>query len=241
MIIRVAILLGILSLLLVNTQFIDKPVEPAIASIWLSPTFDPESPFPLDARAGMVLDRHSGEVFFKKNEEMILPIASLTKIMTAIIAIEENTYNTSDFNRMLVWSDNEAADRLGNVEAMNAKAEKIGLYHTHFEDASGLSPNNTSTILDLLKLIKYSLDYPHIWQSLALPEYEGIKNRNELLGKHGVIAGKTGFTDEAGECLILLTNDLITIVLNAQDRFEESEKLIELFNGISEDSYRVGF
>lgn len=230
MIIRVAILLGILGLLLVNTQFINKPVEPAVASIWLSPTFEPESPFPLDAKAGMVLDRHSGEVFFKKNEEMILPIASLTKIMTAIIAIEEGTYNTRDFNKMLIWSDNEAAERLGDVKAMNAKAKKIGLYNTHFEDASGLSPDNTSTVMDLLKLVKYSLDYPHIWQALALPEYAGRPNRNELLGKHGVIAGKTGFTDEAGECLILLTNDIITIVLNAQGRFEESEKLIELFN-----------
>ena len=42
---------------------------------------------------------------------------------------------------------------------MNAKAESLGLLHTSYEDASGLSPNNTSTVSDLFKLTQYISSY----------------------------------------------------------------------------------
>ena len=55
-----------------------------------------------------------------------------------------------------------------------------------------------------------------------------LENTNALLGKNDeIIAGKTGFTDEAGGSLILLTkNNIITVVLGSPDRFGESEELI---------------
>lgn len=236
MIFKTAILLAILGLIIFNAQVFGgrpKETEASIINIWLSPNYDPESPFPLDAKAGIVLNRHTGEVFFKKNEDMVLPIASLTKIMTAMIALDRGAVNQDLLDKALIISDNDAAEKLAGKEGvwiMNEKARELGMLDTFFEDASGLSPNNVSTIKDLLKMVEYSLGYPEIWQTLAKPKYKKWPNRNELLGKHGVIAGKTGFTDEAGQCLILLTDDLITIVLNASDRFEESEKLIELFN-----------
>jgi len=55
-----------------------------------------------------------------------------------------------------------------------------------------------------------------------------LENTNQLLGKvDEVVAGKTGYTEEAGGSLILLTkSDIITVVLGSLDRFGESEKLI---------------
>lgn len=233
---KTVILLAILGLIIFNTQVFGenpKETEASAIDIWLSPSYEPESPFPLDAKAGIVLNRHTGEVFFKKNEDMILPIASLTKIMTAMIAIDRGAVDQDILDKTLIISDNDAAEKLAGKEGvwiMNEKAKQLDMKSTVFEDASGLSPNNVSTVMDLLKMVEYSLGYSEIWETLSKPKYKEWPNRNELLGKHGVIAGKTGFTDEAGECLILLTNDLITIVLNASNRFEESEKLINLFN-----------
>ncbi|MCK5332535.1 hypothetical protein KAJ41_01575, partial [Candidatus Parcubacteria bacterium] len=61
-----------------------------------------------------------------------------------------------------------------------------------------------------------------------------VKNTNLLLGKvENIIGGKTGFTEKAGECLVLILNDpeknrkIITVVLNANDRFFQTEKLEE--------------
>jgi len=232
---RVLILLGILGLIFLKVNFIKnsqaQTPDDNLENVWLSSAYDPESPFPLEARAGMVLNRYTGEIFFKKNEDLVLPIASLSKLMTAVVALESGDYDQGALRRMLIISDNQAADKLvgSKIALLNLKAKNLGMNNTYFEDASGLSPNNRSTVSDLLKLVNYSLRYPEIWEALSAEEYRGTKNTNELLGKYGIIAGKTGLTDEAGECLILLTKDLITIVLNASDRFEESKKLIELF------------
>jgi len=59
-----------------------------------------------------------------------------------------------------------------------------------------------------------------------------LENINKLLGKVAGVKGvKTGWTENAGECLVAYTQrgdrKIITVVLNSQDRFSETEQLIE--------------
>ena len=62
-----------------------------------------------------------------------------------------------------------------------------------------------------------------------------LSNTNKLLGKLpgiNIIGGKTGFTNQAGECLILATDcpesnqRIISIILNSDNRFGEMERLV---------------
>ena len=103
---------------------------------------------------------------------------------------------------------------------------------------------NYSTVYDLAHLTKYVLKRPLIWEILRIQEtdvssFDGkiihhLENTNQLLGKLPNIAGgKTGYTDKAGECLILVVGDkvnnhqIISVVLNAQNRFTETEKIVK--------------
>ena len=186
----------------------------------------PESPFPLQAKAGIILDRESGKILYSRNPDMQLPIASLTKLITALVS----EYQEDLFYKMLVYSHNESAEELvSNPELLNQKAQELGMKNTSFEDSSGLGPENISTPQDLIILAQEILKHEKIIKILKTPEYQDIPNTNELLDLPGFIAGKTGFTDEAGECLLLITEKYITIVLNAENRFEQSVELIELF------------
>jgi len=45
----------------------------------------------ISAKAAYVIDANSGDVLYAKNEEVQLPLASITKLMTAIIASEKTT------------------------------------------------------------------------------------------------------------------------------------------------------
>ena len=102
--------------------------------------------------------------------------------------------------------------------------------------------NNTSTAFDIVQLVDFALDSPLLWEysrmqnisvsSLDGRLYHNVKNTNLLLGRvENIVGGKTGFTDEAGECLMLILNKpeenrkIITVVLNANDRFVQTERL----------------
>ena len=224
-------------------------------------------------------------ILYEKNIDLILPIASITKLMTALIVLEkidnleesmiisenaikaygnqgELTINEkiSVINTLyilLMESSNDAAvalsELVGNrynvnfIDLMNMKAEELNLENTFFSDPSGYDAKNVSTIKDIVKLIKYSFSQPIIWQILKTPEidltsYDGkIRhhwvNTDKLLNRlPNIIGGKTGYTSEAQGCLVLvikqdLNNEyLITVVLGAQERFLQTEKLIKWVN-----------
>jgi len=217
-------------------------------------------------------------VLYQKNSYQQLPIASLTKIMTAVIALEN--LNPEDVIRvsknsvmidgdkggliidenlsvkdllyiMLIESSNDAANALANdnqkisfeefVSLMNKKAKDLGLNNVHFEDPTGLSEKNQSTVRDLTKIIKYSLNFPLLAEIIKTPQatisssdkkfVHNLINTNKLLGKIPVVlGGKTGFTQEAGGCMFALSNInnhyLVTVILGSQSREEDTEKLI---------------
>lgn len=225
------------------------------------------------------------KVLFEKNAAQKMPIASLTKLMTAIIASEfyhdshrieiskaavsqpEESGNLTVGEIlqvkdllccMLIESSNDAAFALsepastaGFTDLMNLKAKELGLNNTYFFNPAGIDlddsteESNYSTAQDLAKLTKYLLaEHPEILNILSKKEYDlylengvlhhTLENTNQLLGEiPEIIGGKTGYTEEAGGCLLLILKGkepgtyLINVILNSQDRFGEMRQLIK--------------
>lgn len=229
----------------------------------------------LSARSVIVMDIDSAVVLYQKNSDLTLLPASTTKIMTALVVLENYplrqvlTIGNLEKNGqtikllpgekltvenllygLLVSSGNDAAMVLAQnfpggdqafIEAMNQKAQKLNLNNTHFENPTGIDhPNHYTTTLDLARLTVSALKNPvfakivatkqiTIWDiSQQIPHY--LYNVNQLVGKNGILGVKTGWTEEAGECLVAYIekngHGLINVVLGSQDRFGETEKLI---------------
>lgn len=136
----------------------------------------------------------------------------------------------------------------GNVEGfaalMNEKAKELGLTNTHFVTPHGLdNPEHYTTAVELAKLTDYAMKNEKFAQIVGTKtttiyinnQQKQINNTNELLGVlNGVIGVKTGFTNNAGRCLVTETKrgdiDIITVVLGADTkkiRTQDSIKLIE--------------
>lgn len=154
---------------------------------------------------------------------------------------------------LMLRSGNDAAVALaehvgGSVkefaELMNEKAIELGLTNTHFVTPHGLDDaNHYTTALELAKLTDYAMNnetFVKIVGTKSTTIYinnqsRQINNTNELLGVlNGVVGVKTGFTNNAGRCLVTETKrnnmDIITIVLVAdtkKDRTKDSVNLIE--------------
>ncbi|MDO8652714.1 MAG: serine hydrolase [Undibacterium sp.] len=219
---------------------------------------------PLNSQYAVVVEDGTEQVLFEKNANVKVPIASLTKLMTAmvildakpnmdeIISIEQADFDMLKHSRShvplgtslarremlqlaLMSSDNRAAAALartypgGNlkfVHAVRAKMKSLGMSNTVIEEATGLSPNNTSTAADLVKMAVAASRYPEIaditTDSSNLITIKGhrvkFRNTNRLVGSQGwdILLSKTGFTNEAGNCLIMrikLAGKKATLVL----------------------------
>ncbi|KKR88671.1 MAG: hypothetical protein UW43_C0002G0057 [Candidatus Yanofskybacteria bacterium GW2011_GWA1_44_21] len=233
----------------------------------------------IGAKSAAVYDIRSGRFLYEKNSRQRLPVASLTKIITAVVVLEK--FNTRDtvavsaaavrvdgekqdlyegellkiedlLKMMLVDSSNDAAYALKDyasqkginlVEAMNQKISTLGLNDTNFLDPAGLNDEGYSSAQDMVRISRYAMKHDMIWEFLRQKEssvqsldgkiMHALKNTNILLGNlPNIIGGKTGNTDNALGCLVLLVsipekNDtLISVVLGSKDRFGETEKLI---------------
>jgi D-alanyl-D-alanine carboxypeptidase len=250
----------------------------------------------IKAEAALIFEPVKNKILYQKNIEQVLPIASLTKLMTGLVVLEEisldqiitvskeaiEAYGDNGglvidekisvknlLYALLMESSNDAAialaEAFGNypsgtvlegpslVFLMNQKAGELGLKDTHFIDPTGFNPANVSTALDLAKLVKYCLEQPLIWQILKTSAIDvssadgliihHLTNTNQLLDYWPmIVGGKTGYTDEAQGCMILVIEQdlnntknyigqlsseyLIIIILGAKERFLETEKLI---------------
>lgn len=119
-------------------------------------------------------------------------------------------------NVMLLESANNYAESLAAwaygsedafVTAATAWLAGRGLTSTSIEEPTGVSPNNRSSVADLIELGKLALADPVVAEivgtpSMEVPEIGAITNRNELLGVDGIDGIKTGTLDEAGSCLL---------------------------------------
>ena len=104
------------------------------------------------------------------------------------------------------------------VAAMNAKAKALGMHSSRFVEPTGMSEHNVATARDLALMLKAAQQYPLIGQfstdseatvSFRKPAYSlGFRNTNALVRKADwdIDLSKTGFTNAAGRCLVMLTS-----------------------------------
>lgn len=211
------------------------------------PALDPG----LKSAAALVVDAGTGEVLYERKANRVVPIASITKLMTALVVIDGQqpldeviTVAKQDvwkgkgaFSRLavgtkltrsdlmklaLMASENRAARVLGRnypggmtafVKTMNVKAKALGMTQTRFDDPSGLSNANVSSARDLAKLIAAASRDPVISAYSTLLSHEVrlgkrafmYRNTNLLVGRPDweILVQKTGFTNDAGECLVM--------------------------------------
>lgn len=131
------------------------------------------------------------------------------------------------------------------VDAMNKKAKALLLYSTHFADPAGLlDDQNYTTAFDLARLVSFALKDETFSKVVAtkskvIEDNKGnsflLKNLNKLLGVNGVNGVKTGHTDEAGQVLVTSKiengHTLIMVVMKSEDRFGDTEKVLQFVSG----------
>jgi D-alanyl-D-alanine endopeptidase (penicillin-binding protein 7) len=185
---------------------------------------------PVTATSWLVADGN-GKIIKSVNHDDLHSIASITKLMTAMVVLDANqdlNERIEKFTRRqhlqlaLIKSNNHSADLLCEnypggtdacVDAMNAKAIKIGMKDTSFVDGSGINDDNVSTSRSLVKLVLAAQHYPLIVKSSQTSlmkiklknTYLSFKNTNPLVGKHQkFLVSKTGYIKVAGGCIALL-------------------------------------
>jgi D-alanyl-D-alanine endopeptidase (penicillin-binding protein 7) len=205
----------------------------------------------LKSAVALVLDQHTGETLVEKRAGATLPIASLTKLMTAMVVLDAHldpkemlTITNEDKDTLrhsrsrlpvgtqlprsqalllaLLASENRAAHALGRtfpgglaafVKAMNEKATTLGLDQAHFVDPAGLSGSNVASAWDLVRILQSAYRYAEIRDFTTRPKFDlqtgrreiAFPNTNALVrnGRWNIGLSKTGFIDEAGQCLVM--------------------------------------
>ena len=128
------------------------------------------------------------------------------------------------FHLALMASENRAAHALARnypggmdafIPAMNAKAKALGMTSAHFVEPTGLSSKNVSSAADLTKLVTAASRNPLIrnystYRSYAVPingRFVEFHTTNSLVTKSNwdIAVQKTGYTLEAGRCLVMKT------------------------------------
>src|SRR5579885_428036 len=139
-------------------------------------------------------------------------------------------------------SDNYPGGQSAFVAAMNTKAQTLHLTNTHFSDPDGLDDDGDyTTVVDMSRLASAAITNQLFTQVTSTKEkfitdrsglhtYK-LDNSNELLGIDGVTGMKTGTTEGAGEVLVTSAienkHKYIIVVMDSQDRFGDTEKLID--------------
>jgi len=183
---------------------------------------------PISAKSWVVADVN-GKIIKGANTNDLRSIASITKLMTAMVVLDANQNldeKINDISRRqhlrlaLIRSNNHSSDLLCEnypggyeacVDAMNAKARSLKMRDTSFVDASGLDDDNVSTSSSLIKLVLAAQAYPLIVKSSQTPHmrikldegYFSYKNTNPLVNKKFIVS-KTGYIRAAGGCIALL-------------------------------------
>jgi len=250
--------------------FVGTPTGAKVLAV-LNPTPTPSpdpvltvegTPPPIPSAATYLLDADTNHVLVTINGEKRLPMASTTKIMTALLALERgnlsqvvtihqdaidevNKHDGSSaqlvvgdqirlgdllYGLMLPSGDDAAiaiADAIGGspagfVALMNRDAHRLHLLHTHYSNSDGLTYllpdgqpdlSNYTTAADLAQLTRIALLNPLFAQIVELQRYSlpatsthhsytWETTNNLLSGYTGVTGVKTGYTGEAGYCLV---------------------------------------
>lgn len=268
----------LLTLIKPKTVYVEKQLNNANTEISIIPLLKDIDNYPLlTAQSVFAIDLDTSVVLYQKNPDQRVYPASTTKMVTALVALEnyelDQILNTGFFISkgssmglewnenisfedllygLLIHSGNDAAEvlalnheggREGFINSMNEFAKRAYATNSNFQNPSGLDQeNHYSTARDLVRIASVAMQNEVFSEIVATEEWVAensdgtikhyLSNRNELLGKvEGVLGVKTGFTQGARENLVTMTerdgHKIIIALLGSQDRFAESEKLIE--------------
>jgi D-alanyl-D-alanine endopeptidase (penicillin-binding protein 7) len=226
----------------------------------------------LSSASVLVFDANSGRPIYAKSADAVTPIASVTKLMTAMVVVDggQNLDEAIDVGMgdldmlkgshsrlrlgtelsrrdmlriALMASENRAASSLARhypggseafVQAMNQKAQSLGMTNTRFADPTGLSSENVSTANDVARMVQAAATYSLIREFTTTPShYVELQPTGQLLGFNNTNAlvkssawdiqvSKTGFIREAGKCLVMLatiaSRPVIIVLLDSLGR-----------------------
>lgn len=237
----------------------------------------------LTASGAVIVDLDSGQTVYGLNLDVSRPMASLTKLMTALIIVENHDldeivtvprhatevigtsanlpagerFTAGDLlSALLIMSANDAAVTLaefhsGSVEAfvdeMNVRARELGLRDTVYENPVGLdAPAQKSTPRDLAWLAMFVMRFDPIAERMGTPTTKistvsgktmTLMHTHQLLraeNQHDILAGKTGTTDAAGQCLLSIVEiggrRYITVLLHSKDRYADMRQVLKMLS-----------
>lgn len=234
----------------------------------------------IGAPAAILVNADTGRVLWAERPNERRKIASLTKIMTATLALREVPWESTVtvaraatlvplvreglrrgthvkawklFYSLLLYSGNDDATQLaissagtvhGFLHQMNDEARALGLRDTHYTSPSGvIDRGNYSTAWDLAALTRYAFRNPRFDQLIrtkriqvpwSAPTNSKIYiNNNSLLREYtGANGVKTGYTHEAGWCLVASATRhgtrLIAVVLDSPNLYADARRLLNL-------------
>lgn len=248
----------------------------------------------ITASEAILLDNDTGHILDDQQGERPAPMASTTKIMTALIAIQAGNLNKvvtiqkDAINEAILHNGSNANLRVGDqltllnllyalmlpsgddaaiaiadavgvstanfVNTMNLFAYRLRLFQTHYINPDGLTyygangqplPGHYTTAFDLARLARYAMTVPLFVQIVSTKHYQlpanpihhsySWVNTNTLLTTYAGMTGiKTGFTIEAGGCLVFSAtragHHLLGVVLHSTDevhRFSDAKLLLD--------------
>ncbi len=223
-------------------------------------------PFAASAQTGafLIMDGRSCKVLEEENGSQPLPMASTTKVMTALVVLENATLSetfkipkeavgvegTSLYVKegeeysveellygLMLRSANDCAVALAwyigkgkvdsFVEMMNQRSKELGLENTSFKNPNGLpAEGHFTTARDLALIMAEAMKNEAFRTITAAKRYEignqTVVNHNKLLSLYeSCVGGKTGYTMEAGRCLVSISQKrgapLICVTLGRRD------------------------
>ena len=233
----------------------------------------------VSAQSVLVKDFNTDKILWSKNKDEIKSIASISKLMTAMVILDLEEINleqeikiekidiNGDFNKLKIYNwetikfidllkislitssntgikiliKNTGLNEEEFVEKMNQKAKYLNLENTKFADPTGLDKDNVSTAWELIKMTKKAFSYPEIAQATSQKNYSfqtinshrlvNVQNTNDLIGGYlNIEAGKTGYIEEAGYCLISKVGykeqgPILVVVLGSESHYQRFSDL----------------
>lgn len=234
----------------------------------------------LSASGVIIVDLDSLQTVFSMRPLEPRPMASLTKLMTALIVVENHDldervkispaaaavrdnavgvqagdeYSVGDLlSATLVHSANDAAVALAVfhagsedafVDRMNARAAALGLRDTVYKTATGFdAPGQHSTPRDVGILSAFVLRFPAIVDRMAMASgtiesrsgtvLSFVHTHQLLRQPNAIVAGKTGTTDGAGQCLMSVFEEkghrYAAVLLHSGDRYGDMRRILSAF------------
>lgn len=271
------------TVLAASIEEVDEKISGIPTDVW------PNAP-DITSEAGILMEAESGTILYAKNATTALYPASTTKLMTALLTLENSrlddivTYSSTavlslepgsshiglkvgeqltvkdSLYGLLLPSANEVANGLAEhvsgsipafTEKMNERAASLGAVNTHFSNANGLHDDNHYTCAyDLALIMQACIQNPTFVEIDSQPTY--VRKADSLLNKEipmgsthkmmrentefydpDVICGKTGWTKQAGRCLVTYAQrdglSLICVVMKTEDphQYQDTKSLLD--------------